>query len=152
MLSTGNCRKAAAMIGVDNQAAIKALTSDLRSPGHHLVQEALQVATNIGKAKKKSRNNKTPITIHWTAGHKGLEGNKLVDREAKEAALGHTLDTKQIPCYLRKPIPINPSAVKKAHNEEVKNEWKDTWRSTERGKAVARIDESTVTQHHCASC
>ena len=30
-----------AMIGVDNQAAIKAFDSDLRNPGHHLAREAL---------------------------------------------------------------------------------------------------------------
>ena len=37
MLNTSKHRKAAAMIGIDNQAAIKALASDLRKPGHHLV-------------------------------------------------------------------------------------------------------------------
>jgi len=57
--------------------------------------------------------------------------------------MGHTLDTKQIPHYLRKPISINLSAVKKVHNEELKNEWKDTWRSSKCGLVVARIDEST---------
>jgi hypothetical protein len=57
--------------------------------------------------------------------------------------MGCTLNTKQIPHYLRKRIPINLSAVKKAHNEELKNEWKDTWRSSECGLAVARIDKST---------
>ena len=143
MLTTGKRRKTAAMIGVDNQAAIKALASDLRSPGHHLAREALQLATNINKAKIKSKNNKATLIIRWTAAHEGLEGNELADREAKEAASGRTSDTKQIPRYLRKPIPANPSAVKKAHNEELKNEWKETWRSSERGKAVARIDEST---------
>jgi hypothetical protein len=64
MLSTGTHRKMAAMIRVDNQAVIKALALDLRSPGHHLAQEALQVATNISKAKKKSRNKKAMLTIH----------------------------------------------------------------------------------------
>ena len=63
MLNTGTCRKTATMIRVDNQAAIKALISDLRSPGHHLAREALQVATNISKAKKKSGNKKAMLTI-----------------------------------------------------------------------------------------
>ena len=143
MLTTRNRRKMAAMIGVDNQAAIKALTLDLRSPGHHLAQEALQLASNINKAKVKNKSNKVSLIICWTAAHERLKGNELVDREAKEVAIGCTSNTKQIPCYLKKPIPTNPSAVKKVHNKELKNEWKEVWRSTKRGKVVARINKST---------
>ena len=40
-----------------------------------------------------------------------MEGNELVDREAKEAAKGHALDTKQLPPYLGKPLLINPGGV-----------------------------------------
>ncbi len=36
MLNSKKTREAPAMIGVDNQAAIKALVLDLRGPGHHL--------------------------------------------------------------------------------------------------------------------
>ena len=57
--------------------------------------------------------------------------------------MGHTLDTKQIPHYLRKPILINPSAVKKVHNKELKNKGKDIWRSSKCGLVVARINKST---------
>ena len=144
MLNSSKHRKAVAMIGVDNQAAIKALASDLRSPGHHLAREALHIANTIDKAKKKNMKNRMMLTIHWTVGHEGIVGNELVDIEAKEAAKGHTLNTKHLPCYLRKPLLINLSAVKKAHSNELKKEWKEDWRNSKRGKVVLRIDKSTL--------
>ena len=36
-------------VGVDNQAAIRAFHSALRSPGHHLAREILQVANRVEK-------------------------------------------------------------------------------------------------------
>ncbi len=131
MLNSTKYRSLLAMIGVDNQAAIKALTSDLRSLGHHLVREALRIASSIKKAKKRKARNKATLTIHWTAGHEGIEGNELADIEAKEATKGCTLDTKQLPHYLRKPLPTNPSAVKKAHNNKLKREWQEDWKNSE---------------------
>jgi hypothetical protein len=58
ILSSRKSKKVAAVIGVDNQAAIKAFTSDLRSPGHHLTREALCIASKISKEKKKGGKGK----------------------------------------------------------------------------------------------
>lgn len=102
---------------------------------------ALRIAKRIEKAKK-SRKTKAAITIRWTAGHEGIEGNELADGEAKEAAKGRTSDTELLPRHLRKPLLTNPSAVKKAHNEGLKKEWREDWRNSERGKATTRVDES----------
>ena len=41
LLNTEKNNRVLAMLGVDNQAAIKAFESELRSPGHHLAWEAL---------------------------------------------------------------------------------------------------------------
>jgi ribonuclease HI len=57
--------------------------------------------------KKKRQKNKAVLTIHWTAGHKGLVGNELADKEAKEVAKGHALETEFLPSYLRKTLLIN---------------------------------------------
>jgi hypothetical protein len=141
--SSRKSKKAAAVIGIDNQAAIKAFTLDLRSPGHHLIREALHIARKISKEKKKGGKGKDVITIRWTAGHEGIKGNELVDREAKEAAKGRTSDMKLLPHYLRKPVLINSSAVKKAHNEHLAKEWREDWRNSKQGKVTALIDEST---------
>ena len=132
--------RAQAMVGMDNQAAIKAFDSEFRNPGHHLAREALRAATHL---KKKSKKSEHKLTIRWTAGHEGLEGNELADREAKEAAKGKASDTKQLPPYLRKPLLINPAALKAAHNAKLKKEWQEDWKKSERGQAAALIDETT---------
>jgi len=54
----------------------------------------------------------------------------LADREAKEAAKGHTSDTKLLPLYLRKPLLTNLIAVKAMYNESLKSKWRNEWRST----------------------
>ncbi len=142
ILNSRKRKKVSAAISVDNQAAIKAFTLDLRNPGHHLTREALRIASKISKDKKKMGKGKDALTIRWMAGHEGIEGNELVDREAKEVAKGHTSDMKLLPSYLRKPMLINSSAVKKMHNESLAKEWQEDWRNSKQGKAITLIDES----------
>jgi ribonuclease HI len=97
------------LIGVDNQAVIQAFQSDLRSPGQHITREAIQIVNRIQKCKGKTKYS---LTIRWTAGHKGIERNEMADKEAKRAADGKSSDKQLLPSYLRKPLRINPSAVK----------------------------------------
>jgi len=64
MLNSKKTREAPAMIDVDNQAAIKALVSDLRGPGHHLAPETICIVNSIEKKrKKKKKKGKAEITI-----------------------------------------------------------------------------------------
>jgi len=102
---------------IDNQAALRAFNLELRKPGHHLVQEALALATRIQKCRSK---NKYLLTLRWTAGHIGIAGNKKADREAKKAAAGMSSDKELLPPYLRKPLLINPSAVKRKLVDKLK--------------------------------
>ena len=131
-------------LGVDNQAAIKAFKSNLRSPGHHVAREALKLAHRIqNKKTKKKKKSKYALTLRWTAGHEGIEGNEIVDREAKKAADGLTSDKSLLPPYLKKPLLINPSAIKRAYNDILKSEWTNAWRRSERGRRMLKIDNST---------
>jgi hypothetical protein len=139
-LKTEKDARVLVLVGVDNQAAIKAFDSELRSPGHHIAREILRQANRL---KKKGRRTKYALTIFWTAGHVGIEGNKDADEKAKEAAKGCSLDTKLLPPYLRKALLINPAAVKMAHYAKLKEEWKDTWNNSVRGRALVQIEEST---------
>jgi len=83
------------------------------------------------------------LTLHWTAGHKGIEGNEDVDHKAKRAARGKSSDKKMLPFYLRKCLLINPAAVKWAHHESQMEMWKDGWKASYRGKHAMSLDEST---------
>ena len=127
-------------LGSDNQAMIKAFQSNLRSLGHHLAREALRLAHQIHHRKRKT---KYALTIRWTAGHEGIEGNEAIDQEAKKAAEGFTSDLTRLPAYLRKPLLTNPSAVKRAHNDHLKQKWTTTWRKSEKGCKMHKIDSST---------
>jgi ribonuclease HI len=87
-------------VGVDNrgQAAItgRAFHSALKSPGHHLAREILQVANRV----KRRWKGKYKLT----AGHEGVKGNEDADREAKRAADGKTSEKRFLPPYPRKPM------------------------------------------------
>jgi ribonuclease HI len=127
-------------IGTDNQAAIKAFHSDLRKPGHHLARESLRLTYQI---RNKRRKSKYKLTLRWTAGHEGIEGNEAADQEAKKAAEGLTSNTELLPSYLRKPLLINPSAVKRAHNNTLKNKWTNNWKQSTRGRKMDLIDSTS---------
>jgi ribonuclease HI len=131
-------------IGVDNQAAIKAFQSSLRSPGHHLARKIIQTANQIQKRRKKAKYS---LTIRWTAGHVGIAGNEDTDKEAKNAANGLSTDKSFLPSYLRKNLPINPAAVKRAYHEKLKGKWTTTWRNSERGKKTAKFDKTAPLQN-----
>jgi hypothetical protein len=128
------------MLGVDNQAAIKAFRSDLRKPGHHLAREAICVATRIQKRRREGRYS---LTLRWTAGHEGIAGNEIADREAKKAAGGKTSEKQSLPSYLRKPLMTNPAAtIKSAYHEGLKREWSEAWKNSDRGRRAATFDKS----------
>lgn len=140
LISTENQSSTTCAIGADNQAALKAFHTNRRSPGHHLAREILRIAEQVRKRRSKS---KYKLVIRWTAGHEGIEGNEEADREAKKAAEGTNSERRALPAYLRKPLPINPAAVKRAYHDTLKKEWDESWRKSTRGRRIGRIAGET---------
>jgi hypothetical protein len=140
LISTEKHGSTSFAIAVDNQAAIQAFHSELRSPGHHLAREIIRAANQIHKRRDKHRYT---LTIRWTAGHEGIEGNELADKEAKKAANNCSSDKHLLPPYLRKQMLTNPSAVKRAHHDKLKNKWANAWKVSERGQKISKIDPSS---------
>jgi ribonuclease HI len=99
-------------IGVDNQAALKALASKFSKPGQYLATEALKAATHLRKTKGK----KYSLTFRWTAGHSGIPGNEEADIEAKKAAEGVSSDPANLPKTLRRQLKHSKSASIQAEN------------------------------------
>jgi hypothetical protein len=63
--------------------------------------------------------------------------------EAKITAGGKTSDKHPLPPYLRKCLLTNPSAVKRAFHEQIKNKWASKWKSSPRGSLVAMFNSLT---------
>jgi ribonuclease HI len=66
------------------------------------------------------------LTIRWTAGHIGIDGNELVDEEAKKAAKGQSSEPSSLPHILQWKLKISTTALKHNHNERAKKKWKRT--------------------------
>jgi hypothetical protein len=94
------------------------------------------------KELKKKGRCKLKLIMRWTAGHEGIKGNKLVDREAKRAAEGFSSDKHLLPLYIRKPLPTNPTATKRVHHKALKALWKMWWKASERGRRDALLNEA----------
>jgi len=124
-------------VGTDNHAALKAFHTSLRGPAHHIAREVLKQSILL---RKSTRGKSYGLTLRWTAGHVGIPGNELADKEAKRAAAGLSSDKSILPKLLRRPLILNPSAVHRKRNTEVKQRWKNKWRSSKRGKTYAKID------------
>jgi ribonuclease HI len=99
LISTEKCRGTTCVMGINNQAAIRAFHMNQRGPGHHIAREIQQLTS---QTHKKWSKVKYDLTIRWMAGYKGIEGNEEADREAKKAAKGTSSDRKLLPAYLRK--------------------------------------------------
>jgi hypothetical protein len=65
-----------------------------------------------------------------------------VDREAKRAAEGYSSEKHLLPPLARKPLLINPTAIKRAHHDTLKAHWKMGWKTSDRGKRDAHFNKA----------
>lgn len=124
-------------IGTDNQASLEAFRTNLRNAAHNVAREILRQGNMLEKS---TRGRSFSLTLRWTAGHVGILGNEMADTEAKRAAGGLSSDPISLPNLLKRPLPLNPSALYRKKNSEIMQHWKDTWRSSTRGKLLAKVD------------
>ena len=68
------------------------------------------------------------------AGHIGIDGNELIDIEAKVAAKGKSSTPKLLPHIFRQKLKVSATALKQGHNKHTVKKWKKTWKSAPRGK------------------
>lgn len=72
-------------IGVNNHAAILAMTATLAHSGHSLTDTFIALVNRV-----LAKHNLPYLNIHWVPCHTNIAGNKAVDAEAKKAMEGST--------------------------------------------------------------
>jgi ribonuclease HI len=127
-------------IGADNQAAVKAILTELTHPRQYLAAKFLSTMAQIRK-KRGSKNY--ALTLHWTAGHTGIQGNEEADSEAKKAAKGYSSNAPLLPRILHRLLAASTSATKQKHNSNTKSKWAKRWHTSERGKHIQSLNNST---------
>ena len=118
------------IIGIDNQAAIRSLTNQKSKPVHYLLdkihnatkwfyqcQDQLQNKTTFQQAQHqqwqltaKSRNI-VDLQIHWVPGLLDFSLNDRADELTKDAATGNSSSPRDLPMFLRKPLPVSVSTL-----------------------------------------
>ena len=99
---------------------------------------------------KCTKGKQYALTLCWIAGHVGIPSNELADWEAKCAAGGITSDKSSLPPYLKRMLTtnlINPSAITRLNNSEIKKRWMKSWKRSHRGIKMAKIDAHTPLAH-----
>ena len=140
LIKTERKARRGTMMGADNQAAITAVQNELSTPSHYIAKDILRTAQQI----KKLRGHKSYVLmLRWTAGHVGIDGNELIDEEAKKAAKGQSSPPSSLPCLLRQKLKISTAALKQSHNKDVKARWRNKWAKSLRGKRDHQIDSSS---------
>jgi hypothetical protein len=92
------------------------------NPGHYIIDTLHE---NFKALKKKHPN--INITIRWTPGHEGIEGNENADEEAKKVITAGSSDVNTLPKMLKKPLPHSKSAIRWAYSEKLKKCAQKLW-------------------------
>jgi ribonuclease HI len=115
LINTEKAARHSTTLGVDNQAAINAIQNELSTTKHYVMKDILQTSLQI----KKTRGSRNYVlTLRWMAGHTGINGNELVDEEAKKAAKGQSSNPKLLPCILRHKLKISTAAIKQHYKRK----------------------------------
>ena len=129
----------------DNQAVIRSSENPTAKLGHYLL---LHFRNAICQLQNKKDIGKEEITVRWIAGHEDIEGNKVVDREAKLAVKGEAKSSPRnnLPALLQNPLLRSISALKQAHNERLKKLWRKEWTSSPRFHHMSSINPSLLSK------
>ncbi|CCA74846.1 hypothetical protein PIIN_08815 [Serendipita indica DSM 11827] len=101
----GNCTKV--NISLNNQVAIQSIAHARPNTGQHVMENILSEIED-----ELSDHRRLQIEFTWVPGHKGIQGNKVADKEAKKAITESASRPSNHPRWLQEPLPSNLLAVK----------------------------------------
>ncbi|ELU35889.1 RNase H domain-containing protein [Rhizoctonia solani AG-1 IA] len=129
-----------AIFFIDNQAVLLTLKA-----GHTNKLGYLYAHMDEGIRRAREANPGVKLEARWIPGHKGVDGNKRADVEAKLAATPGNNTNTLLPGPLKKAIPVNPTAAKRERKARMEGEWAD-WIEDEgnprRTQALRLIDNT----------
>src|SRR5713226_2229927 len=107
LIKTEKAAKHHIAIGMDNQAAISAVQKELSTPSHYMAAEVIHSVKLLNR-QRKSKNYS--LMLQWMVGHIGIDGNELIDIEAKAAAKGKSSTPKLLPHIFRQKLKVSATA------------------------------------------
>jgi hypothetical protein len=125
------------LIAADNQAAIQALCNNQLQPGQHILTTILNTIWALQTKRRSVR-----IHIVWVVGHKGVAGNELTDKYAKEATEGQCSPTEILLPLLWKRLPASIAAIKAQRKFKLVEKWKKLWAVSPCYSHLKKIDAS----------
>ena len=126
-----------AILYIDNRASILATQLTKPTAGHYIFDTFHKFIETL-----KKRHN-IHVTVQWVPGHKGVEGNKRADEQAKKAIMEGSNDKRQLPKLLRKTLPHSRSAAKWAFGETLKRNAQKLWQKSPRYTKMKKTDPTT---------
>jgi ribonuclease HI len=125
-------------IGVDNQAIILGCRRYRHGRGQWAVDLFREKIAELRRA------SNTSITVRWTPGHIGIDGNKEADVLAKAAADGprNSSQHADLPPELRERIPRSAAAIVQTFNARTKARALKRWKQSKQYARIYRIDKT----------
>ena len=141
------CDAKRAIIQLDNQAILGALSLRGPRPSQYLIDE---ITWQIDSIWEWACDPAFRLEIGWVRGHNGTEGNEKVDGEAKEATKGCTSTACNLPSFLTdETLPLSSSATKQASDTLLHGMWRSEWATSPRFSKLSRIDPSMPSNGFC---
>ena len=88
------------------------------------------------------------LTLRWSPGHKGTERNERADKEAKEAAKGRTSRAASLPKFLRRPLSVSVSCIRRNFKQHRGRQAAAQWKSSARARKTKDYTGDLPSRRH----